>query len=89
MERFRKRFDIAPDAFAALGYDATMLVARAIASGGADRQAIRNYLAGLDSDHPFDGVTGPVYFSDGGDPLGMVFRVSRVSQGTLRSGARQ
>jgi branched-chain amino acid transport system substrate-binding protein len=89
VERFRKRFQAGPDAFAALGYDATMLVARAIARGGADRHAIRDYIAGLDSDHPFDGITGPVYFSDGGDPLGMTFRIARVSQGALRTGARQ
>ena len=87
IERFRKRFDIAPDAFAAFGYDATMLVSRAIATGGPDRHAIRDYLAGLDAEHPYDGITGPVYFSEAGDPLGMSFRVARVTQGTLRSGA--
>jgi branched-chain amino acid transport system substrate-binding protein len=86
---FRKRYDALPDAFAALGYDATMLVARAIARRGADRGAIRSYIASLDVDHPFEGVTGPVYFSDGGDPLGMPFRVTRVSHGTLLTGASQ
>jgi branched-chain amino acid transport system substrate-binding protein len=84
---FRKRYNALPDAFAALGYDATMLVARAIARRGADRGAIRSYIASLDADHPFEGVTGPAYFSDGGDPLGMAFRVTRVSHGTLLTGA--
>ena len=86
---FGKRFGTTPDAFAALGYDATKLVARAISSKGADRKAIRDYIASLDSDHPFEGVTGPAYFSDGGDPLGMGFRVARVNHGSLLTGAAQ
>ena len=84
---FKKRYDTVPDAFAALGYDATMLVARAIARSGGDRSAVRDYIAALDADHPFQGVTGPAYFSEGGDPLGMAFRVTRVSHGSLASGA--
>jgi branched-chain amino acid transport system substrate-binding protein len=86
---FKKRYDATPDAFAALAYDATMLVARAISRRGGDRRAIRDFIASLDSDHPFEGVTGPVYFGDGGDPLGMGFSVARVSHGTLLSGNGQ
>jgi branched-chain amino acid transport system substrate-binding protein len=84
---FRKRFDAIPDAFAALGYDATMLVAQAILRKGGNRSDIRDYIASLDADHPFEAVTGPVYFSEGGDPLGMAFRVTRVSHGSLLTGA--
>lgn len=84
---FKKRYDAVPDAFAALGYDATMLVARALAQSDGDRSAVRNYIAALDADHPYQGVTGPAYFSDGGDPLGMAFRVTRVSHGSLLTGA--
>ena len=83
---FTKRYDIVPDAFAALGYDATMLVARGIINGGHTRGAVRNYIASLDAEHPFQGVTGPTYFSDGGDPLGMAFRVTRVNHGSLLTG---
>jgi len=86
---FRKRYGTMPDAFAALGYDATMLVARAIASRGSDRRGIRDYIASLRPDHPFQGVTGPAYFSEGGDPQGMGFRVARVSHGSLLTGAVQ
>ncbi len=86
---FRKRYDAEPDAFAALGYDATMLVALAISKGGDDRSAVRDYIASLDADHPFEGVTGPAYFSEGGDPLGMAFRVTRVSHGSLLARAAQ
>lgn len=86
---FRKRYGVTPDAFAALGYDATMLVARAIASRGSDRQGIRDYIASLNAEHPFEGITGPAYFSAGGDPQGMGFRVARVSHGSLLSGPMQ
>jgi branched-chain amino acid transport system substrate-binding protein len=86
---FRKRYDATPDAFAALGYDATMLIAQSISKKGSSRKAIRDYIASLDADHPFEGVTGPSYFSDGGDPLGMAFRVARVSHGALLTGSAQ
>ena len=86
---FRKRYGITPDAFAALGYDATMLVARAISKKGPDRSGVRDYLATLDASHPFEGISGSLYFSAGGDPLGMGFRVARVSHGSLLTGVSQ
>jgi branched-chain amino acid transport system substrate-binding protein len=86
---FEKRYDMPPDAFAALGYDATMLVAKAIAKKGGDRRAVRDYIASLDAEHPFEGVAGAVYFSEGGDPLGMGFRVARVTHGALLTGVAQ
>ena len=86
---FTKRYASTPDAFAALGYDATMLVARAISKKGADRRGIRDYLSSLDSEHSFEGLGGALYFSEGGDPLGTGFRVARVSHGALLTGAAQ
>jgi branched-chain amino acid transport system substrate-binding protein len=89
VQAFRKRYAVMPDAFAALSYDATMLVARALSKRGRDRAAVRDYFASLDADHPFEGITGPAYFSSGGDPLGMGFRIARVSHGTLLTGSAQ
>jgi branched-chain amino acid transport system substrate-binding protein len=86
---FAKKYDVAPDAFAALGYDATKLVASAIAKAGSNRKAIREYIASLGADHPFEGVAGPIYFGESGDPMGMGFRVARVSHGALLTGATQ
>jgi branched-chain amino acid transport system substrate-binding protein len=86
---FSKKYDVPPDAFAALGYDATKLVARAITKGGKDRKAIRDYIASLSAEHPFEGVAGSIYFGETGDPLGMGFRVARVSHGALLTGATQ
>jgi len=47
---------------------------------------VRDYLASLNAVNPFEGVTGPVYFNDMGDPIGMGFHVAQVMSGTLVSG---
>ncbi len=86
VKAFEQRYSTRPDAFAALAYDATRLIAQAIASKGGDRRSIRNYLASLTSGDAFDGVTGPVYFNPQGDPIGMGFRVAQVVSGALTSG---
>lgn len=52
----------------ALAYDAVMLAAAAVRAGGADREAVRDYLASLGRTRPpFDGITGPIAFDDSGD----------------------
>ncbi|MEO7366613.1 MAG: ABC transporter substrate-binding protein [Gemmatimonadaceae bacterium] len=83
---FRAKYATRPDAFAALAYDATRLIADALLKKGKDRRGIRNYLASLGSGNAFEGVTGPVYFNASGDPIGMGFRVAQVVAGTLSSG---
>ncbi len=83
---FQAKYATRPDAFAALAYDATRLLADALSKKGRDRRGIRNYLASLGSGNAFDGVTGPVYFNTSGDPIGMGFRVAQVVSGTLSSG---
>jgi branched-chain amino acid transport system substrate-binding protein len=47
-----------PDGNAALGYDATKVVAAALAAVGPDRARIRHWLATMS--RPVDGVTGPI-----------------------------
>jgi branched-chain amino acid transport system substrate-binding protein len=83
---FRSRYQSKPDAFAALAYDATKLIADAIAKKGGNRKDVRDYLRSLSAVNPFEGVTGPVYFNDAGDPIGMGFHVAQVVGGTLVSG---
>jgi branched-chain amino acid transport system substrate-binding protein len=83
---FQARYRTNPDAFAALAYDATRLIAEAISKRGNSRKGIRDYLVSLSATKPFDGVTGPVYFNSGGDPIGMGFHVAQVVSGTLVSG---
>jgi branched-chain amino acid transport system substrate-binding protein len=80
---FEKKFGTAPDAHAALAYDATKLIAQALSEKGANRKAIRNYLRSLTRENAYVGLTGPAFFEDTGDPVGMRFRVLRVQKGLL------
>jgi len=89
VEKFQQSFHTAPDAHAALAYDATRLVAEALRARGADRRAIRDYLSGLTEATAFQGITGPIYFAKTGDPVGTRFKVLRVHNGLLTLGAPQ
>ena len=83
VDAFRKRFGVVPDNSAALAYDATKLLARAIASVGPDRRRIREYLAGLDQRTAYGGVTGAISFLPTGDPMGHNLVITRVVGGEL------
>lgn len=65
-----------PDANAALGYDATKLLAAALGAVGPDREKIRDWLAHLST--PFDGATGAIRFLPTGDPAGKGVTMTRV-----------
>jgi branched-chain amino acid transport system substrate-binding protein len=65
-----------PDGNAALGYDATKVIAAALAAVGPDREKIRDFLAGLSL--PIAGVTGPIRFLPTGDPAGKGITMTRV-----------
>jgi branched-chain amino acid transport system substrate-binding protein len=80
---FEKKYHTEPDAHAALAYDATRLVAQALKEKGPDRRAIRDYLHSLNRETAYAGLTGPAYFEDNGDPVGMRFRVLRAHNGQL------
>ncbi len=58
-ERFQKRFDAAPDAFASLGYDGMNTMLQAICKAGLNRAGIRDALYGLER---YKGVTGQMIF---------------------------
>ena len=80
---FTRKFKTAPDAHAALAYDATMVVAQALKDRGPDRRGVRDYLRSLNRETAYQGLTGPAYFEDNGDPVGMRFKVFRVHDGSL------
>lgn len=84
---FQQRFHMAPDAHAALAYDATKLIAQALRERGPNRRAIRDYLAALTVMTGFSGLTGKMYFESTGDPVGIRFRVLKVHNGLLTLGS--
>jgi branched-chain amino acid transport system substrate-binding protein len=81
---FRAKYAMDPDANAALAYDATMLVARAIDKGGATREGVRDWLASLDERTAFAGVTGPIRFRESGEVAGKGFVMTKIDRGALR-----
>lgn len=83
VQAFRQRYHMDPDGHAALAYDATMLLATAITQAGADRQAIRDWLAALGPDTAYPGITGPLRFLPTGDVAGKGIVVTQVRDGVL------
>lgn len=83
VEAFRAKYRADPDGNAALAYDATMLIARAIGEGGASRQAIRRWLSSLGEAKAFPGVTGPIRFDGSGDVVGRSAIITRARRGVL------
>lgn len=81
-QRFRAAYEREPDSFAALGYDATRLLAAAAAAGGPERAAIQRQLARVGDDAPvLDGVTGTIKLDANGDPLQKGFAVGELRTG--------
>ena len=80
---FRRRYNTDPDGNAALAYDATRLLARAIAERGTGRRAVRDYLASLADRGGYAGVTGSIRFRTSGDPLGRGIVMTRIHKGAL------
>lgn len=65
--KYQKKFNMLPDAAAALTYDAAYLVFDAIKRAGkADSKAIRDALAATSG---FSGVTGDINYTGSGDPV--------------------
>ena len=78
--------DRPPDHRGAGAYDAVHLIARAVGAAGADRQRVRDYLAGVGTTHPaFDGVTGRIAFDEHGDVPDKSIAVGVVRGGALQA----
>ena len=73
-----------PDHRGAGAYDIVLLLARAIDRAGADRRAIRDYLARVGRGQPpYDGVTGTIAFDGNGDAAGKTVVIGIVRNGRL------
>jgi branched-chain amino acid transport system substrate-binding protein len=80
VDSYQARYGEPPDHFAALGYDALMLLAAAVSEVGFDRARIRDYLEQVGrARQAFPGVSGRIAFDENGDPIGKSFAVGRVS----------
>ena len=89
VERYRQKFTIEPNWFAANTYDAVGLAVAAITAVGPDREKIRAYLAGISSpEKAYKGVTGATYFDENGDCLKAAF-VKVVKNGKWVSAEEQ
>jgi branched-chain amino acid transport system substrate-binding protein len=91
VQAFRAKFGRDPNSFAALAYDATMVIVQAIEHGGATRTAIRDYLASMHDAKGYQGITGQIAFQQTGDVSGKPMSMTRVHRGALvlQAGARQ
>ncbi|MCL2355793.1 MAG: ABC transporter substrate-binding protein [Defluviitaleaceae bacterium] len=66
VESYTERFDVPPNSFAALGFDAAGILAQAIEEAGStDNEEIIRAMQNIS----FNGVTGPITFNDRGDPI--------------------
>jgi branched-chain amino acid transport system substrate-binding protein len=81
--KFRARWGVSPAQDGTMAYDATDLLMQALRDGARTRAEVRTYLTELTAAHPYDGVTGPVFFSSGGDPGVTPLVVTRVHGGAL------
>jgi branched-chain amino acid transport system substrate-binding protein len=79
--QFQARFDVAPDHWAALGFDSAMLIGRAVHDSGPKRAAIRESLGTVGKSRPaHPGATGSIAFDENRDPVGKQVLVAEVSR---------
>lgn len=82
VQAYRQRYNEVPDHRGAMTYDVLYLLKDAIEHAGTNRQAVRDYVAGIGIGHPkFEGVTGTIQFDGNGDVVG-----KEVSVGVVRNG---
>jgi branched-chain amino acid transport system substrate-binding protein len=82
---YRRRYRELPDHRGAMAYDVVYLLRDAIRRVGADRQAVRDYVASVGRGEvpPFDGVSGRIQFDENGDVVGKDVAVGVVRRGQL------
>ena len=79
VDEFQRRYHALPDQRAALAYDATMLIGRAVIAVGPDRARVRDYLAEIGTSRPaMIGVTGPIAFDARHDVIDKRVIIARV-----------
>jgi len=78
---FERAFNRKPDHWGALSYDAAMLIGRAAQAVGANRRAVRDWIASVGRSQPaYAGATGEIRFDDTRNPVDKVALVTTVSR---------
>lgn len=87
IDRYSEKYGYTPDDVAALTWDATRIVLKAIQDTGGlsgklrkDRKAVREAMAAIPS---FDGITGGMKFDEQGDPIKCAVVVKISDEGTF------
>ncbi|BAH37545.1 putative branched-chain amino acid-binding protein [Gemmatimonas aurantiaca T-27] len=81
LARYRDRFRQEPDGFAALSYDAAIVIGRTVAGGANTRPALRMALEGIGNGTPsVDGVVGRIAFDQNHDIKGRPVLLTRVTR---------
>ncbi len=80
---YKEKFGRDVDYMSANAYDAAAILLKAIGAAGADRMAVRDYLAGMDTpEEGYQGVSGLTYFNEHGDAQKPAF-VKTVKDGAF------
>ena len=88
-DAFEEKYGLTPDWMAANAYDAIGMIAVAIEECGADREAIKECLAGMTSEETgYVGIAGITIFDENGDCSKPVF-VSEVKDGEFVAAEKQ
>lgn len=84
VQRYRQRYNEAPDHRGAMTYDVIFMLKKAVEESGAGREQIRDYVAQVGRDRPkFEGVSGTIQFDRNGDVVGKEVTVGVVRAGQL------
>jgi branched-chain amino acid transport system substrate-binding protein len=81
--KFRARWGVSPAQDGTMAYDATNLLIQGLTDGARTRAGVRAYVAGLTAEHPYQGITGRISFSAGGDPAETPLVVTRAHDGVF------
>ncbi|GAC1515541.1 MAG: ABC transporter substrate-binding protein [Gemmatimonadaceae bacterium] len=84
VQTYRRRYGQPPDQRAALAYDATMVIGRAVHAVGRDRKKVRDYIATYGDTHPaLIGATGTIGFDPRNDILRKTVTISEIARTEL------
>lgn len=78
IEKFEKKFGVAPDWASSHSHDAVVVIAEAMKKGGATGTGIKK---AIDSQKYFEGVTGKIVFDENGDVIDKPVTIKTVKEG--------